>query len=129
MASVTLTSVWIHDASDYGANNYVKLDDAIGLDVSAAVSGNVFEFSTGRRWISSSVNWQDIDIVAVHVLRTDVDTLQGYIGRLLILRDPTGRQVWGIASELSIKESAETELSHVNEISFTFEETLGTVEV
>jgi len=127
MASVTLTEVWLHRANDPAT--VIKLEDATGIDVEASVTGNVYPFSTGRRWITTDVKWQNVEIVALHVLRTDVDILQSWVGDLLELRDPTGRQIWGIYQEFSIKESSETLLTYVNEITFVLNEVLGDVEV
>lgn len=127
MATLTLTEVWLHQASD--PTTVIKLEDATGIDLTGAISGNIFEFATGRRWVTTGVTWQSIAITALYVDRDDSITLQDWVGNLLVMRDPTGRQIWGIYDSISIKEKADTDLADVNKIDFTFEEVIGDEEV
>ena len=127
MASLTLTEVWLHQASD--PSTVIKLEDATGIEIVQRVSGDVRDFATGRRWISTNVEYEDIKITALYVDRDDVDTLRDWTGDLLVLRDPTGRQVWGVYDTLTAKEKSDTDLSDVNKISFVFMEVIGDEEV
>jgi len=127
MASLTLTEVWLHQASD--PSTVITLEDATGIEIIQLVSGDVQNFAIGRRWITTNVEYEDIKITALYVDRDDVDTLRDWVGDLLVLRDPTGRQIWGVYSSLSAKEKADTDLADVNNISFVFMEVIGDEEV
>lgn len=123
MASISLTEVWIHQANDI--STLIKLLDATSIGINAEIAGSIKNTPTGRKWITTGVTWQDIQVTALHVLRSDVDILYSWIGDLVVLRDPTGRQVWGIYKKLNVKESSSTELVRVSKISFTLNEVLG----
>lgn len=127
MASLTLTEVWLHQANDPGT--VIRLEDATGIEIVQFISGDVQNFATGRRWITTNIEYEDIKITALYVDRDDVDTLRDWVGDLLVLRDPTGRQVWGVYDQLDAKEKADTDLADVNEINFVFMEVIGDEEV
>ena len=118
MASVALTDLWLHDASD--------LSDSVTLwlaDEKASVSqaGAVRRYANGRLRAVTRVGQRESVQVTVHLSdRTQLDQLRDWCGSLLMLRDKRGRKLWGSYFDLDVTELVPSTFVSV---AFTFHQT------
>lgn len=98
MASVTLDRLWIHDADDL--SSYVRLhytdehvDPSKTVDVRAYAGGRMRAITrpARRRQASWNVGLMSND---------DRDTLEGWLGRMVMVRSPSGEKFFGVMGEL-----------------------------
>ena len=102
MASVTLTTCWVHLASD--------LATAVPLDVSAlsekeATFGQVRTYVGGRRRrVSSAGIDRQLAISATLVPRATMEALRSWQGQVVLFRDPRGRVTYGTYEDVPATE-------------------------
>ena len=103
MASVTLTTGWLHLAAS--PSTYVTLD-AQAVDEVASRPVEVERYAAGRiRSVVQPGVGSGITVAAAHVPRATADTLRTWVGETLMWRDPMGRKVFGVFDQLDIKET------------------------
>ena len=103
MASVTLTTGWLHLAAS--PSTYVTLD-AQAVDEVASRPVEVERYAAGRiRSVVRPGVGSGIKVAAAYVSRATADTLRTWVGETLMWRDPMGRKVFGVFDQLDIKET------------------------
>lgn len=124
MASVTLTEIWLHDASD--PDSYVRLPlQEIAEQSQSHVE--VREFAGGvLRTITRPIRRVSYPVRLVQVPSATVETLRGWEGTTLMLRDVRGRLVFGVFAGLEVSDWR-GEGSH--DVQFTFQTVTHSVEV
>lgn len=120
MTGVLLTQLWVHDASDLSNNIAVRfLDEGETWPIAAEVR----RYAGGRfRAVSTPGVSRSIPMALKRSPRVDLHGLQDLIGttaRLVMIRLPRGRKLWGIIADLS---SIERHSFDVVDITFTVQE-------
>ena len=101
MASVTLTGLWINDATDLSDARHFPEGETTGFTPS--VSAEVRTYANGRRRVISSVgSAQQWGVTLSWVSQADLAWLTARLGRLVLLRDPVGRALWGTYAGLQV---------------------------
>jgi hypothetical protein len=127
MASVTLTQLWLNLYSD--PSESVQLD-IMSAQESDQIPGVVRESTTRRRFFTTGVEFKIIEFVAEFLDRdTTLEKLRTFKSVPLILRDATGRILYGVITTVQVIENPNIELDTVGFIQFRFEEVYGTAEV
>lgn len=121
MASVTLDKLWLHDAADPAT--YLALPARVPDEVDSAV-GEVRTYAGGRqRVVTRAARPRKLNYELIRVSSSDLETLRGWKGTILLLRDYHGRRLWGVYFELGIKnwrgEAAHDVSFDVREVSWT----------
>lgn len=128
MASVTLTQVWLHDAADY--TSYIQLDSEYIAETPLA-EAPIRKYAGGRfRMVTIAGVQQSIQLTFGLPSRTAVNQLRSWAGRLLLLRDPIGRAVFGRFLDPRFRERAMVdETTTAWEADIVFDQVTHTVEV
>lgn len=116
MATVTLTAVWLHDASDLSST----------LTIPQGTANETYTPSVARRGyaggrtriVTTPITLQDLAVTAPQLTRTEWEALQARTGTLQMLRNPHGRTWWGVVSGITGSEFAVRDL--MLNVSFTF---------
>lgn len=120
MASVSLTDVWVHDGGNL--NNYLLLGAASLIERPTNPSGTR-RYSGGRyRLISVTGVQKFVDLVVDLPERDLVDTLRGWVGKLVLVRDPFGRKVWATLRSMDVEEVPMADATKVYRVFLPFEE-------
>lgn len=94
MASVTLAGWWINDGADLSDAHYFAEGESTGYG--PAVVAEVRAYAGGRRRVVTTadrpVKW---DVTLTWVSQADLAWLTARMGQVVLMRDPTGRAVWG----------------------------------
>lgn len=127
MAEVTLTSMWLHLASDLSTSINVPLNRMQA--VSNEVQGEVERYASGRR---RYVRWEgdesSYSVQLVMVPLTDLRTMESWTGTLLKLRGPKQWGMYGVYSALQVGEQAGP-TDKVRSVNFVFNEVTASDEV
>lgn len=127
MAEITLTDLWLHDATDL--SSFVQLPLNKLSSVQGEVAGSVRRYAGGRlRFIRRPGDKDSLNVSLVMVSQTTADSINDWTGKLLMLRDPKGRKLFGTYRNVSIGEKAGP-VDKVRSVSFRFEEVTETEEV
>ena len=127
MATVTLEDLWLHDDSDH--TSYVQLP-ASELVEDSSVPVQVGRYAAGTlRAVVGSGQARKMDVTVGLVSRTDVDTVRGWAGQKLMVRDPLGRVWWAVHDGVKVTERPLPSVGTVFELSFTLREVTGSVAV
>ena len=103
MASVTLNELWIHDADDLSDYVRVRVSE---LSAPQEQAGEVREYAGGRRRIiRRKTRRREVSVELSNVDREVLPRLDDWAGRLLMLRDPRGRVMWGSFFSFSVEET------------------------
>ena len=104
MAAVNLSEVWIHDADNHP--DFVRLIHG-DLHVGSARHVERRIYAGGRvRMISTPNRTRVVSFLAAAITRPQLDKLDGWLGRLLMIRTPHGGEddvgevLWGFISDL-----------------------------
>lgn len=93
MAIVTLGDLWIHLASNLATFVQVYMG---ALQEESGVSGEVRRYANGVfRSITTAGNSRSIQVEMPYLDRDDLETLEGWVGQAVMVRDPLGRKVFG----------------------------------
>ena len=124
MSSVTLTQVWIHDGLNL--SSYVTAE-AEEVQPKLAAGGRFVSLAGGRqRLISTAARGRSLPLTLELLEAADVQLLEAWAGRLLMLRSPHGLLLFGSFLEL---ETAWRSAAEAQEVRLTFTEITSTVEV
>lgn len=128
MASVTLTQVWVHEGSDLSTSVSFGADST---SESRQVEGQVREYMGGVfRTISRAGTRQSLTIRAPYMTRTDFETLVGWTGTTVMVRDTFGRKLFGTFHGASADENLNISTSsRIAGVAFTVTENSETEEV
>lgn len=111
MASVTLDRLYVHLASNH--DDYIR----IWLESEkerTSKDGEVREYAGGRmRSVVRVGRRQTLAVTHEQMARADVDKLRGYLGKLLLVREPRGRKLWAVFHDIDIDEIAPVDLVNV----------------
>lgn len=126
MASITLDTLFLHDATDLSA--YVAFDaDLVSLSERASHSGEVRTYAGGRqRLITRPGEPRTINVKFEYVSPSEQQALRDWIGVLLLLRDPRGRKVYGVFHEMDVSERNPIDYTDIN---FAFQQVTASEEV
>ena len=117
MAVITLSEIWLHDGEDLA--DYVQSYGFASEDESHAVAGQVRTYANGRRRIIRRAGTAtSVSVTLPSTDRTTIDWLRERAGQTLMLRDPSGRKVWGTLFSVSVPEKGSAQLP---DASFSFE--------
>lgn len=117
MAIVLLNRLWLHDAANLADNVAIRVQQ---IDEEKSVDGDVRKYAGGRlRSVSSAGTRRTVEVELRLIERADVDTVKGWVGRKLMLRDPRGRKIFGVFHEVEVEEWPARDRATVT---FTFEE-------
>ena len=120
MASVSLEDVWVHDGTNLA--NYVVLGTS-ELKEKPQNFSETRRYSGGRfRLISVAGTQNSLQLIADLVNRIDLEVLRGWIGQLVLVRDPFGRKVWCTYNDIDVREVPTSEDSAVFKISISVKE-------
>lgn len=125
MATVTLTSLWLHTASDL--SDYLLLGQNAETEVYAQPT-EVRRYAGGRlRAVTRTGAGRTLQITLPGVEPATYESLKERVGVEQMLRDQRGRKLWGVIGEVT----ADEELGHarLESISFTFLEVTDSEEV
>lgn len=127
MAEVTLTDLWLHQATDLSTYIQLPLNKLAAME--SEVAGTVRRYAGGRlRFIRKPGDKDSINVSLVMVPLATVETMNQWAGELLMYRDPKGRKIFGTYRGLSVSEQAGP-VEYVRGVSFRFEEVSETEEV
>lgn len=102
MASVTLTTGWLHLAASL--STYVTFDVQT-VSESANRPVEVKRYAAGRlRSVVQPGVGRSIEIAGMHAARATVDTLRTWVGETVMWRDPMGRKVVGVFANIEVEE-------------------------
>lgn len=112
MATVNLASVVLGPVDDLAAQVALEVTSLREQD---AVSGAVRTYAGGRRRSVTRAGTLRTFPITADVLRDrlQLDLLRSWKGRLLLLRDPRGRKVFGTFYDLDVEENITTDLAFV----------------
>lgn len=120
MASVNLDYLYLHDANDEPTFLALDLDS---LTATPTKQGSIRRLASGRRRAVLREGSDDpLEVGVEQVSRADRETLASWVreGRLILLRDPRGRALWGHAFALNVEEMPLAPDEAAN-LTFTFE--------
>ena len=98
MASVDLTELWVHDATDL---DDFRRFESLGESVTPSRRVEVREYAGGRtRAITGPArpvigDW-DVSLFDGE----DLDWLESVLGALVLVRSPSGRNIWGVVADI-----------------------------
>lgn len=99
MASVTLNKLWLHDGGDLSDNIRVYYDP--DEQVTPSRRTEVRTYAGGRqRAVTGPARPVTASWAARALTLEDLDWIEERLGRLLLVRSPSGRNVWGVIAEL-----------------------------
>ena len=124
MASVTLTTVWVHLAATQAT--YVTFD-AQKADEAADRPVSISRYAGGRvRSIVHPGTARVVNVAAAKISRTTADQLRDWVGETVMFRDPFGRKIFGVYDTLNVSEKPGYTRP---DVTFTLRETTWTEEV
>lgn len=93
MASVTLTAVWIQNATDLTTAVQAQ---STSIVETPQVAGSVRAYANGRqRTVASASKPRTVAFTFTLMTATDAATLASWAGQLVLIRDPFGTKMWG----------------------------------
>lgn len=120
MATVTLSTVWFHDATDLstsievGASNMLEQPGRIAP---------VRRYAGGRfRLVTVPGVAKSYQLTFLYLTRTNVDQIRAWVGKLLLMRDTAGRKIFGRWSEPTFNEIPIRDSDLVFQATLTFDE-------
>lgn len=120
MAHVTLTELWVHLASDL--SQYVTTRGFGAEDVSVSKPVDVRTTASGRRRsFTKAGGGSTISVTFPRADRETIATLEEWAGVPVMVRDPSGRLVWGVYGAVDTPEAAGQ--THEADVSFTLTST------
>lgn len=116
MATVTLTALWLHDATDLSST----------ITIAQGTASETYAPSVARRGyaggrtkiVTTPIVLQDLAVTSPQCTRTEWEALQDRAGTLQLMRNPHGRSWWGVVTGLTGSEFSVRDL--VLNVSFTF---------
>ena len=102
MATVTLTKVWLHDATDLSTNITIKASLLVEKP-SRVAPVRKYAGSRFRLILVPGVEKSYV-VTFLHLSRSNVDQLRTWAGKLLLLRDSLGRKLYGRFDEPTFRE-------------------------
>lgn len=124
MASVDLSEVWLHDAEDLAS--FVRVAVA-SIDVTPERAVERRRRAGGRLVVvSGPARPVDVVFTGRHVSRDVLGTIEGWLGRRLLYRDPRGRVLFGFIGDLPTEELVFTDRANIR---VAFQSVSGSVEV
>lgn len=94
MASITLDTLWINDAADLSQRWSLPL---VELAAAPLVEGSVRRYAGGRfRSVTRKGTQRGLDVLLDPCDRDTVALIERYIGKPLLVRDPTGRKFFAV---------------------------------
>lgn len=127
MATVTLSDLWVHDASDL--DTFVKVYMGSLTEVSNR-AGEVRAYANGVfRAITSGSPARTYSVELPFLSRADLTTLRGWVGRPVMVRDPLGRKVFGTFFSVEASETPIGDIATVLRVSLQLYETSATESV
>lgn len=113
MASVALETVLLAAHGDLSAQVELDVESLTERD---GVDGDVRSYANGRRRsVTTAARKRTVpirfDIVADRAL---LEMVRSWQGRLILLRDPRGRKVWGVFYDLEIDENVAVDVASVS---------------
>ena len=125
MASVTLDSIWMHDADDY--SDFVQAR-AGSINVVSGSDGEVRTYAGGRqRLIRGPAQPRTLTVTLPNIERDVLDDVESRRGTVQMIRDGRGRVVFGTFFDLQLDETPG--LRGRASASFTFREVTRSIEV
>ena len=125
MASVTLDSIWMHDADDH--TDFVRAR-AGSINVVSGADGQVRTYAGGRqRLIRGPAQPRTMSVTMSNIERDAVNDIEQRRGTVQMLRDGRGRVVFGAFFDLQVDETPG--LRGRASASFTFQEVTASIEV
>lgn len=127
MATVTLSDLWVHDASNL--NSYVKVYMG-SLAETSARAGEVRAYANGVfRSITAGAQARSYSVELPYLSRVDLVTLQAWIGSPVMVRDPLGRKVFGTYFSVDASETPIGDVATVLRVSLELYQTSATESV
>jgi len=103
-ASITLTSVQLNLASDL--SQYRLFPSMSALRVTTAPSGEVRAYANGRRRLIRKVGVpRSLVLTLPNCSRDQISWLETNAGQLMLIRDHTGRKIWGVYMAAPVDEN------------------------
>lgn len=119
MATVDLDDVWVHRGTDLATYVTFVFDQA---DDTSERDGDVQTFLNGRRAGSATAaEPRTVTYTCDLADRSDAETLAGWLGDLLLVRDGVGRKLWGVVYSVPHAEIRGTS-GRLVDLTFTVEE-------
>lgn len=101
MASVTLDRLWIHDADDL--SSYVRFFTAPDRGDDRTQAGEVRQYAAGRqRLITRTGRRKELPVTLRQVTDDDLETLEDWLGSLVMVRDHRGRLMFASYFSLGV---------------------------
>lgn len=101
MASIELDKLWVHLADD--PDTYIVLD-YVDEQVTPARKVDVRTYAGGRRRSVTTPERTRRSEWSLGILtRQQLDTLDRWLGRTLMVRSPSGELIWGVCSQVPSK--------------------------
>ena len=105
MAEITLIEMWLHPASDLATSLNVALNQFSAAEPSVAGSSEMFA-NGNLRYVRSVGDKTTIRVALVELTYDDFLILKGWVGILLLYRDPKGRKLYGTFSKLNTSDKS-----------------------
>ena len=103
MAAVTLSGIWVHDASDL--SDYVQVRTLRQAGFTDEVPGEVIELAGGRYvWRRRPSQGRTYRATVFCTSRSDRDRLATMVGREVMVRDSVGHLQWGVYRDVTSTE-------------------------
>ena len=124
MATLTLTTCWVHKAASQ--SSYITLDAQV-ISEAADRPVSIKRYAAGRvRSVVQPGVAGVLSISAAKVPRATADQLRLWVGEVVMFRDPLGRKVFGVFPSLTTTEAPGYTRP---DVAFTLQETTWTEEV
>lgn len=124
MASVTLKQTWIHDADDLDTSVRIPWSE---LTVEPSRQAQVRTYAGGRqRLVTGPARPRTATLTFPLVDRATLDTLEGWCGTRVFVRDTRGRTMFAMYPALRV---SERRTDHRPSVSLTLHEITDSVEV
>jgi len=113
MASVALSTLWLSDAADL--SDFISFPLMSKLTPTEEINGDFREYAGGvQRLMTRPGEVTTVPVTLTCCDRAQVNWLRAHKGRVLLVRDNTGRKVYGAYKALSMDEDGAHDVADVD---------------